>query len=118
MNSKQLFQQIQKKRSFLCVGLDTDIEKIPVHLRSLDDPIFEFNKEIVDATQSFTIAYKPNLAFYEAYGIKGWESLQKTVDYIKSKYPEQFIIADAKLFDVEISFFGSESVFIEILSFE
>jgi len=100
MNSNQLFQQIQKKRSFLCVGLDTDMEKIPVHLKSLADPIFEFNKQIVDSTQAYTVAYKPNLAFYEAFGLKGWESLKKTVDYIKTNYPEQFIIADAKRGDI------------------
>lgn len=100
MNRDQLFEQIIKKRSFLCVGLDTDIEKIPEHLKSLDDPIFEFNKQIVDATQEFTVAYKPNIAFYEAHGLKGWESLQKTVDYIKQNYPEQFLIADAKRGDI------------------
>ena len=118
MNSNQLFQQIQKKRSFLCVGLDTDIEKIPNHLRSLDDPIFEFNKQIVDATQNFTIAYKPNLAFYEAHGIKGWESLQKTVDYIKSKYPEQFIIADAKRGDIGNTSKMYAKTFFETMNFD
>lgn len=80
MNRKQLFQQIQKKKSFLCIGLDTDIEKIPQHLLQLEDPVFEFNKAIVDATHYLAVAYKPNLAFYEANGPKGWESLTKTVD--------------------------------------
>ncbi len=100
MNSKQLFEQIQKKRSFLCVGLDSDIEKIPAHLKTLDDPVFEFNKQIINATQEFAVAYKPNLAFYEAHGVKGWNSLQKTAAYIREKYPEQFIIADAKRGDI------------------
>lgn len=100
MNSNQLFEQIQKKQSFLCVGLDTDLDKIPSHLLNTDDPIFEFNKQIIDATHEYTVAYKPNLAFYEAYGIKGWINLQKTVDYIRTTYPEQFIIADAKRGDI------------------
>lgn len=100
MDSKQLFEQITKKQSFLCVGLDTDLTKIPTHLIDAEDPIFEFNKQIVDATQEYTVAYKPNLAFYEAHGIKGWISLQKTVAYIRNKYPEQFIIADAKRGDI------------------
>ncbi|MCK9207273.1 MAG: orotidine-5'-phosphate decarboxylase [Salinivirgaceae bacterium] len=100
MNSQQLFGEILRKRSFLCVGLDTEIEKIPEHLKNGGDSIFEFNKQIVDATQAFTIAYKPNLAFYEAYGLKGWQSLEKTVQYIRKNYPEQFIIADAKRGDI------------------
>ena len=79
MNRKQLFDQIQKKKSFLCVGLDSDINKIPPHLLTAADPIFEFNKGIIDATHIHTVAYKPNLAFYESQGVKGWESLQKTV---------------------------------------
>lgn len=100
MNSSQLFEQIKYKRSFLCVGLDTDIEKIPNHLKKLDDPIFEFNKAIVDATHEFAVAYKPNLAFYEASGMKGWASLTKTAAYIKKTYPELFLIADAKRGDI------------------
>src|SRR3989339_1517610 len=100
MNSQQLFGEILRKRSFLCVGLDTEIEKIPEHLKNGEDSIFEFNKQIVDATQAFTIAYKPNLAFYEAYGLKGWQCLEKTVQYIRKNYPEQFIIADAKRGDI------------------
>lgn len=100
MNSNQLFANILKKRSFLCVGLDADMDKIPGHLKELDDPIFEFNKQIVDATQQYTVAYKPNVAFYEANGLKGWESLEKTAAYIRQKYPEQFLIADAKRGDI------------------
>ena len=100
MNKQQLFEQIKKKRSFLCVGLDTDILKIPTHLKETSDPIFAFNKEIIDATQDLCVAYKPNLAFYESRGVAGWESLEKTVHYIREKYPEQFIIADAKRGDI------------------
>jgi len=100
MNQQQLFEQIQKKRSFLCVGLDTDIKKIPQHLMETSDPIFSFNKEIIDATAEFTVAYKPNLAFYESLGSKGIISLEKTVSYVKSKYPNIFIIADAKRGDI------------------
>ncbi len=100
MNQQQLFEQIQKKRSFLCVGLDTDIQKIPQHLMDTSDPVFSFNKEIIDATAEFTVAYKPNLAFYESLGSKGLESLEKTVMYVKSKYPKIFLIADAKRGDI------------------
>jgi orotidine-5'-phosphate decarboxylase len=100
MNREQLFEQIKQKRSFLCVGLDSDILKIPVHLKETSDPIFAFNKEIIDATQDLCVAYKPNLAFYESLGVIGWESLEKTVHYIRQKYPEQFIIADAKRGDI------------------
>ena len=100
MNQQQLFEQIQKKQSFLCVGLDTDIQKIPKHLLDTSDPVFSFNKEIIDATAQFTVAYKPNLAFYESLGAQGWESLEKTVVYVKSKYPEIFLIADAKRGDI------------------
>jgi orotidine-5'-phosphate decarboxylase len=100
MNREQLFEQIKKKRSFLCVGLDSDILKIPAHLKETTDPIFAFNKEIIDATQDLCVAYKPNLAFYESLGVVGWESLDKTVRYIREKYPEQFIIADAKRGDI------------------
>lgn len=100
MNREQLFEQIKLKRSFLCVGLDTDILKIPAHLKDTSDPIFAFNKEIIDATQDLCVAYKPNLAFYESMGVAGWISLEKTVHYIREKYPEQFIIADAKRGDI------------------
>lgn len=97
MNSQQLFGQIRKKQSYLCIGLDTDLEKIPAHLRSLPDPVFEFNKQIIDATHEFCVAYKPNIAFYEALGPKGWESLQKTLEYIPD---DIFTIADAKRGDI------------------
>ncbi len=100
MNRQELFNIIQKKKSFLCVGLDTDINKIPKHLLSLEDPIFEFNKQIVDSTHEYTVAYKPNLAFYESLGSKGWDSLEKTVNYIRSTTKDIFIIADAKRGDI------------------
>lgn len=100
MNAEQLFQQIVTKKSFLCVGLDTDVKKIPQHLLGGEDPIFEFNKAIIDATAKYTVAYKPNLAFYEEQGIDGWRSFVKTVEYLRVKYPEQLIIADAKRGDI------------------
>lgn len=97
MNKAQLFDQIKAKSSYLCVGLDTDIHKIPEHLKKADDPLFEFNKQIIDATIDYAVAYKPNIAFYEAHGLKGWESLMKTIEYIPN---EAFIIADAKRGDI------------------
>ena len=97
MNRQQLIEEIRSKQSFLCVGLDTDLSKIPAHLLETEDPIFEFNKAIIDATKDFCVAYKPNNAFYECYGVKGWESLQKTIDYIPKNC---FIIADAKRGDI------------------
>ena len=100
MNRQELVKQIKEKRSFLCVGLDSDIKKLPACLKDNDDAIFEFNKAIIDATAPYTVAYKPNLAFYEAFGVKGWISFEKTVKYIKEKYPEIFIIADAKRGDI------------------
>ena len=100
MDREQLFEQIKQKRSFLCIGLDSDILKIPAYLKETSDPIFAFNKEIIDATQDLCVAYKPNLAFYESLGVAGWGSLEKTVHYIREKYPEQFIIADAKRGDI------------------
>ena len=100
MHYKELVEQIRKKGSFLCIGLDSDIKKIPVHLLGYDDPQFEFNKAIVDATHHLAVAYKPNLAFYEAEGSKGWASFEKTVNYIKATYPEIFVIADAKRGDI------------------
>ena len=102
MTRQQLLEQIQKKRSFLCVGLDTDIKKIPAHLQKLpvQEAIFTFNKEIIDATAPYCIAYKPNLAFYECFGVEGWIAFEKTVAYIREHYPEQFIIADAKRGDI------------------
>ncbi len=100
MNYSELFEQIQKKKSFLCVGLDTDINKIPEFLLDKEDPMYEFNKAIVDATHEYTIAYKPNIAFYESMGTQGWITLEKTVKYIKTNYPEVFLIADAKRGDI------------------
>lgn len=100
MNRKELVSEIQKKGSFLCVGLDVDMKKIPEHLLKEDDPIFAFNKTIIDATAPYCVAYKPNLAFYEAYGVKGIIAFEKTVKYLKENYPEQFIIADAKRGDI------------------
>lgn len=100
MNKEQLVKQIKEKRSFLCVGLDSDIKKLPACIKDNEDAIFDFNKAIIDATAPYTVAYKPNLAFYEAFGVKGWISFEKTVKYIKENYPEIFIIADAKRGDI------------------
>ena len=100
MTKQQLFAQIQKKKSFLCVGLDTDIKKIPEHLLEKEDPIYAFNKEIIDKTAPYCVAYKPNLAFYESQGLTGWLAFEKTVAYIKQRYPNQFVIADAKRGDI------------------
>jgi len=101
MTKQELFENIKRKKSFLCVGLDTDINKIPEHLfDESEDTIFEFNKAIIDATADLCVAYKPNLAFYESLGLEGWEVLERTVDYIRENYPDQFIIADAKRGDI------------------
>ena len=100
MNKQQLIDNIRRKQTFLCVGLDTDIKKIPEHLLAEEDPIFAFNRAIIDATADLCIAYKPNLAFYECLGVKGWLALEKTVKYIRQNYPDQFIIADAKRGDI------------------
>lgn len=100
MTRKQLIENITRKGSFLCVGLDTDINKIPAHIAGDNDAIFKFNKAIIDATAPYCVAYKPNLAFYESLGANGWIALEKTIQYIKEKYPDQFIIADAKRGDI------------------
>lgn len=100
MNQIQLFENIVKKRSFLCVGLDSEIEKIPQFLLKEKDPVFEFNKRIIDATYKYSVAYKPNVAFYECYGAKGWATLEATVNYIKTNYPDILVIADAKRGDI------------------
>ncbi|WP_088324451.1 orotidine-5'-phosphate decarboxylase [Polaribacter tangerinus] len=100
MTTQELIAQIKKKKSFLCIGLDVDLNKIPKHLLAYEDPIFEFNKAIIDATHHLCVAYKPNTAFYEAYGLKGWQSLSKTISYLNNKYPEIFTIADAKRGDI------------------
>jgi orotidine-5'-phosphate decarboxylase len=100
MDKAALVAQIEKKRSVLCVGLDTDLNKIPPHLLKESDPIFAFNKAIIDATVDYAVAYKPNIAFYESYGVKGWQSLAKTINYLNESYPEVFTIADAKRGDI------------------
>ena len=100
MNLKSLSQQIKIKESFLCVGLDIDLSKIPTHILNEKDPIFVFSKSIIDATHKYSVAYKPNLAFFEAYGIEGWKAFEKTIDYLNKNYPNHFIIADAKRGDI------------------
>lgn len=118
MDIQHLIQQIEKKKSMLCVGLDVDLDKIPKHLLKVDDPIFEFNKAIIDATQKYCIAYKPNIAFYEAYGVKGWKSLKRTIDYLNEFYPEQFTIADAKRGDIGNTSGMYARAFFEDLNFD
>lgn len=117
MNRQQLIANIRRKRSLLCVGLDTDLKKIPAHLLDAEDPIFDFNKAIIDATAPYCVAYKPNLAFYECFGVKGWQAYEKTIDYLRTHHPDQFIIADAKRGDIgntsamyARTFFGESSV--------
>jgi orotidine-5'-phosphate decarboxylase len=118
MTTQQLHDQIKIKKSFLCVGLDVDLNKIPKHLLELEDPIFEFNKAIIDATHDLTVSYKPNIAFFEAYGIKGWMSLQKTINYINSTYPDIFTIADAKRGDIGNTSSMYAKAFFEDLNFD
>jgi orotidine-5'-phosphate decarboxylase len=118
MTTQQLINQIKIKKSFLCVGLDVDLNKIPQHLLELEDPIFEFNKAIIDATHDLAVAYKPNTAFYEAYGIMGWISLQKTINYINQNHPEIFTIADAKRGDIGNTSSMYAKAFFEDLNFD
>ncbi|MGQ1911052.1 orotidine-5'-phosphate decarboxylase [Marinifilum sp. RC60d5] len=118
MNYQALFEQIKKKKSFLCVGLDSDVKKIPSHLMNSEDPVFEFNKAIVDATAEYTVAYKPNIAFYECRGAAGWLSLENTVNYIKEKYPDIFLIADAKRGDIGNTSKMYASAFLENMPFD
>ena len=118
MTTQQLIDQIQAKKSFLCVGLDVDLNKIPQHLLETEDPIFEFNKAIIDATHDLAVAYKPNTAFYEAYGIKGWLSLEKTIRYINENYPDIFTIADAKRGDIGNTSSMYAKAFFEDLNFD
>ncbi len=118
MTKKELIYQINKKKSFLCIGLDVDITKIPSHLLEFEDPIFEFNKQIIDATHHLAVAYKPNTAFYEAYGLKGWKSLEKTIKYLNSNYPEIFTIADAKRGDIGNTSTMYAKAFFEDLNFD
>ena len=118
MKKKDLLIQIKIKRSFLCIGLDTDIQKIPKFLLKSEDPIFEFNKKIIDATNSYCVAYKPNIAFYESLGINGWKALEKTINYINSSYPEIFTIADAKRGDIGNTSSMYAKAYFETLNFD
>ncbi|EDM44892.1 orotidine 5'-phosphate decarboxylase [unidentified eubacterium SCB49] len=118
MTTKELVVQIEKKKSFLCIGLDVDINKIPQYLLKEEDPIFAFNKAIIDATHHLAVAYKPNTAFYEAYGLKGWKSLEKTIKYLNTNYPEVFTIADAKRGDIGNTSSMYAKAFFEDLAFD
>jgi len=118
MNKQELIAEIQRKKSFLCIGLDVDLTKIPTHLLKTEDPIFEFNKQIIDATHHLAVAYKPNIAFYEAYGLKGWQALEKTINYINENYPELFTIADAKRGDIGNTSTMYAKTFFEDLNFD
>ena len=118
MTTSQLVQQIKTKKSFLCIGLDVDLNKIPKHLLKENDPIFAFNKAIIDATHHLCVAYKPNTAFYEAYGIKGWQALEKTINYLNEKHPEIFTIADAKRGDIGNTSTMYAKAFFEDLAFD
>ncbi|MCF6132030.1 orotidine-5'-phosphate decarboxylase [Flavobacterium wongokense] len=118
MTTQQLVQEIHKKKSFLCIGLDVDLTKIPKHLAGLEDPIFEFSKAIIDATHDLCVAYKPNIAFYEAYGLKGWKSLQKTIDYLNENHRDIFTIADAKRGDIGNTSTMYAKAFLEDLNFD
>jgi len=118
MTTQELIKQIWKKKSFLCIGLDVDITKIPKHLLETDDPIFEFNKKIIDATHDLAVSYKPNTAFYEAYGVKGWKSLERTIKYLNTTYPELYTIADAKRGDIGNTSFMYAKAFFEDLAFD
>ncbi|MCG1035937.1 orotidine-5'-phosphate decarboxylase [Polaribacter sargassicola] len=118
MTTQELIAQIKKKKSFLCIGLDVDLNKIPPHLLDEEDPIFEFNKAIIDATHHLCVAYKPNTAFYEAYGLKGWQSLEKTINYLNTSYPEIYTIADAKRGDIGNTSTMYAKAFLEDLAFD
>jgi len=118
MTNDHLISEIRKKDSFLCIGLDVDLNKIPKHLLEGEDPIFAFNKAIIDATHHLAVAYKPNTAFYEAYGIKGWKALEKTIDYLNINYPEIFTIADAKRGDIGNTSAMYAKAFLEDLGFD
>ena len=118
MTSQELTHQIHLKNSFLCIGLDVDMDKIPKHLLDKEDPIFEFNKQIIDATHHLAVAYKPNTAFYEANGLKGWKSLTKTIRYLNNNYPEIFTIADAKRGDIGNTSTMYAKAFFEDLGFD
>ncbi|HKK11883.1 MAG TPA: orotidine-5'-phosphate decarboxylase [Flavobacteriaceae bacterium] len=118
MTKQYLIEQIRKKDSFLCIGLDVDLDKIPEHLLQEEDPIFAFNKAIIDATHHLCVAYKPNIAFYEAYGLRGWQALEKTINYLSEKHPEIFTIADAKRGDIGNTSSRYAMAFLEDLGFD
>ena len=118
MTQQQLTQAIHDKSSFLCIGLDVDLDKIPPHLQEAEDPIFAFNKAIIDATHHLAVAYKPNTAFYESYGTKGWQALEKTIDYLNTYYPEVFTIADAKRGDIGNTSTRYAKAFFEQMGFD
>lgn len=118
MTTEKLVSEIKRKKSFLCIGLDVDLNKIPSHLLQIEDPIFEFNKAIIDATHHLAVSYKPNTAFYEAYGIKGWKSLEKTIQYLNKNYPEIYTIADAKRGDIGNTSTMYAKAFLEDLAFD
>lgn len=118
MTQNQLINQIHQKKSFLCIGLDVDMDKIPQYLLEEEDPIFAFNKAIIDATHHLCVAYKPNTAFYEAYGLQGWKSLEKTINYLNTSYPELFTIADAKRGDIGNTSRMYAKAFFEDLGFD
>ena len=118
MTKAELFENIKRKQSFLCVGLDTDITKIPAHLLNFEDPVFEFNKQIIESTHEYCVAYKPNTAFYETQGAKGWRSLEKTIDYISQKHKDIFTIADAKRGDIGNTSSMYAKAFLQTLNFD
>ncbi len=118
MNNQILYERIKKKKSFLCVGLDIDLDKIPTTLKNDSDPIFSFGKSIIDATASYCVAFKPNIAFYETYGVEGWKALEKTIDYLNLKYPDIFTIADAKRCDIKNTSERYAKAYFERLNFD
>lgn len=118
MTNHQLIEQIKTKKSFLCIGLDVDLDKIPKHLLEEEDPIFAFNKAIIDSTHHLCVAYKPNTAFYEAYGLKGWVAFEKTINYLNTNYPEIFTIADAKRGDIGNTSSRYAKAFLEDMGFD
>ncbi len=118
MTTDQLVSEIKRKKSFLCIGLDVDLDKIPAFLLEEEDPIFAFNKGIIDATNQYAVAYKPNMAFYEAYGLKGWKSLERTINYLNENYPKIFTIADAKRGDIGNTSTMYAKTFLEALNFD
>ncbi|WP_420601628.1 orotidine-5'-phosphate decarboxylase [Flagellimonas sp.] len=118
MKIEELVSQIKQKKSFLCVGLDTDLDKIPKHLLDEEDPIFSFNKAIIDATHDLCVAYKPNIAFYEAHGLEGWKALERTMEYLNAEYPDIFTIADAKRGDIGNTSTRYAKAFFETLNFD